>query len=181
MTGKKIGGITLSPSSFVLDGERTFRFTATISPSDAADKRLICTSSDESIVRVRVLSAEETRRGLRSASDPAVITYEGTVYGVGRATITVKSTDGSGLRVTCPVDVRRLPTSTVDATPTRLYTADGQLHLTLPASATVRVYNVSGRLVRTFLAPAGDSSVALPEGIYVVRVGDRAEKIVVVK
>ena len=177
--GTKIGGLTLSATNFTLNGERTFRFTITITPAHAADKRLSVSSSDETVVRVRILPTEETRRGLRAAPDPAVVTIEGTVCGLGKAKIHVKSTDGSGLNATCDVEVRSLPTANIEASTARIYTSEGRLYLSLPTSAAVRIYNVSGTLVRTFTAPVGASSVALPAGVYVVHTGNRAEKVVV--
>ena len=178
-TGKKIGGLTLSATNFTLNGERTFRFTITITPADAADKRLSVSSSDETVVRVRILPTEETRRGLRAAPDPAVVTIEGTVCGLGKAKIHVKSTDGSNLTATCHVDVRALPTANIEAPATRIYTAAGRLHLTLPAATAVNVYNLTGTLVRTFIAPAGTSSIGLSQGVYVVRAGTHTEKVFV--
>ena len=177
--GTKIGGLTLSATNFTLNGERTFRFTVTIAPAHAADKRLSVSSSDETVVRVRILPAEETRRGLRAAPDPAVVTIEGTVCGLGKAKIHVKSTDGSNLTATCHVDVRALPTANIEAPATRLYTAAGHLHLTLPTATAVNVYNLTGTLVRTFIAPAGTSSIALSQGVYVVRAGTHTEKVFV--
>ena len=175
----KIGGLTLSATNFTLNGERTFRFTVTITPAHAADKRLSVSSSDETVVRVRILPTEETRRGLRAAPDPAVVTIEGTVCGLGKAKIHVKSTDGSNLTATCHVDVRALPTANIEAPATRLYTAAGHLHLTLPTATAVNVYNLTGTLVRTFIAPAGTSSIALSQGVYVVRAGTHTEKVFV--
>ena len=61
----------------------------------------------------------------------------------------------------------------------RIYTADGRLYLTLARAETVHIYNVSGALVRTFNAPAGETSLALPQGVYVVRAGERTEKVIV--
>ena len=61
----------------------------------------------------------------------------------------------------------------------RIYTADGRLYLTLSRAETVHIYNVSGALVRTFNAPAGETSITLPQGVYVVRAGERTEKVVV--
>ena len=177
--GTKIGGLTLSATNFTLNGERTFRFTVTIAPAHAADKRLSVSSSDETVVRVRILPTEETRRGLRAAPDPAVVTIEGTVCGLGKAKIHVKSTDGSNLTATCYVDVRALPTANIEAPATRLYTAAGHLHLTLPTATAVNVYNLTGTLVRTFIAPAGTSSIALSQGVYVVRAGTHTEKVFV--
>ena len=59
----------------------------------------------------------------------------------------------------------------------RIYTADGRLYLTLSRAETVHIYNVSGALVRTFNAPAGETSITLPQGVYVVRAGERTEKV----
>ena len=61
----------------------------------------------------------------------------------------------------------------------RIYTADGRLYFTLSRAETVHIYNVSGALVRTFNAPAGETSVTLPQGVYVVRAGERIEKVAV--
>ena len=61
----------------------------------------------------------------------------------------------------------------------RIYTADGRLYLTLARAETVHIYNVSGALVRTFTAPAGETSVTLSQGVYVVRAGERTEKVAV--
>lgn len=61
----------------------------------------------------------------------------------------------------------------------RIYTAEGRLYLTLSRTETVHVYHVSGALVRTFNAPVGETSVTLPQGVYVVRTGERTEKVLV--
>ena len=59
----------------------------------------------------------------------------------------------------------------------RIYAADGRLYLTLQTAAPVGIYTLNGVLVRTFTAPAGETTVALPQGVYIVRVGDTAEKV----
>ena len=59
----------------------------------------------------------------------------------------------------------------------RIYAADGRLYLTLQTAAPVGIYTLNGVLVRTFSAPAGETTVALPQGVYIVRVGDTAEKV----
>ena len=61
----------------------------------------------------------------------------------------------------------------------RIYAADGRLYLTLQTAAPVGIYTLNGVLVRTFSAPAGETTVALPQGVYIVRVGDTAEKVMV--
>ena len=59
----------------------------------------------------------------------------------------------------------------------RIYAAGGRLYLTLQTAAPVGVYTLNGVLVRTFSAPAGETTVALPQGVYIVRVGERTEKV----
>ena len=61
----------------------------------------------------------------------------------------------------------------------RIYAAGGRLYLTLQTAAPVGIYTLNGVLVRTFSAPAGETTVALPQGVYIVRVGDTAEKVYV--
>ena len=61
----------------------------------------------------------------------------------------------------------------------RIYAAEGLVYLTLPQAATVRIYNLNGVLVRSLTAPAGLTTVALPTGIYIVRTGDKTEKVLV--
>ena len=61
----------------------------------------------------------------------------------------------------------------------RIYAAGGRLYLTLQTAVPVGVYTLNGVLVRTFSAPAGETTVALPQGVYIVRVGDTAEKVMV--
>ena len=59
----------------------------------------------------------------------------------------------------------------------RIYAAGGRLYLTLQTAAPVGIYTLNGVLVRTFSAPAGETTVALPQGVYIVQVGDTAEKV----
>ena len=61
----------------------------------------------------------------------------------------------------------------------RIYAAGGRLYLTLQTAAPVGVYTLNGVLVRTISAPAGETTVALPQGVYIVQVGDTAEKVYV--
>ena len=61
----------------------------------------------------------------------------------------------------------------------RIYAAEGLIYLTLPQAAPVRIYGLNGVLVRSLAAPAGLTTVALPTGIYIVRTGERTEKVLV--
>ena len=179
-TGKKISSITLNSSSRVINGEASFRITATINPGDATNKFLSWRSSDEKVATVKVIPTAQKRSGsaLRADAHPTVETAEVTIVGKGQAEIIVKALDGSGVQAVCSVDVR----STVGNAllpAARIYAAGGRVYLTLPQATSVRIYTASGTLQRTMHAPAGTSSVALPEGVYVVKAGARTEKVFV--
>jgi len=164
----------------VINGERSFRLTATISPDNAESKSLSWISSDEKVATVKVIPNARPQIGsiLRAASDPAVITAEVTIVGKGKADIIVKAQDGSGVQAVCSVEVR----STVGNAPlpdARIYATGGGLYLSLPQAVSIQIYNLSGTLVRTFNASAGNTFVTLSSGIYVVRAGERIEKVMV--
>lgn len=118
-----------------------------------------------------------------SSSDTTVATVDDkgkvTIHKKGTAVITGKAKNGSGKPATIKVNVLSTVGNMEASGEARIYTAAGMLHLTLPTPAVVRIYNVSGALVRTMNAPAGNSSVALPQGIYVVKAGSKTEKVVV--
>ena len=79
-------------------------------------------------------------------------------------------------------EVKQIAESTVanaSVPEARIYAAEGLVYMTLPQAATVRIYNLNGVLVRSLTAPAGLTTVALPEGIYIVRTGERTEKVLV--
>lgn len=118
-----------------------------------------------------------------SSSDTTVATVDDkgkvTIHKKGTAVITAKAKNGSGKPATIKVNVLSTVGNMEASGEARIYTAAGMLHLTLPTSAAIHIYNVSGALVRTMNAPAGNSSVAMPAGIYVVKAGSRIEKVVV--
>ena len=60
-----------------------------------------------------------------------------------------------------------------------IYAVGGRLYLILSTAAQIGIYNINSTLVRTFTAPAGETTVNLPQGAYVVRAGERTEKILV--
>ena len=43
----------------------------------------------------------------------------------------------------------------------------------------MQIYTLAGTLYRTWHAPAGDTSLTLPAGTYMVKVGQLTEKVVV--
>ena len=71
------------------------------------------------------------------------------------------------------------PTANEVIEASRIYAADGTLRLMLPSPTTVYIYGISGAMVKTLTLPAGNHVQPLPAGIYVVRVGETVEKVLV--
>ena len=156
----KVTGITLNYSSITVNGDlERVQLIATVAPATATDQSLTWTSSDASVASV----------------DGAGLV---TIRKKGKATVTAKANDGSGVSASCLFDViRTVANETIDGL--RIYVADGALRLALPAPETVHIYNVEGSLVKTLILPAGDHVQPLPSGVYVVRVGERVTKVMV--
>ena len=116
---------------------------------------------------------------------PAINKNEDVFEEVPVANVTLTVPKGSkAAYATAPVwkEFKQISESTVGnvALPeARIYAAGGRLYLTLQTAAPVGVYTLNGVLVRTFSAPAGETTVALPQGVYIVRVGERTEKVYV--
>jgi hypothetical protein len=83
----KVSGVTIDPSSKILNIDASITLTATVTPENAADKSVTWSSSNESVATVE-------QNGKISA------------VGVGEATITVTTTDG-GKTATCKVIVNK--------------------------------------------------------------------------
>ena len=81
-----VTGIRLNKSSLTMDALDTFQLTASASPDNAYDKRILWSSSDPTIVSV-------DENGLVTALKK------------GKATITAAAMDGSGVKSTCKVTV----------------------------------------------------------------------------
>ena len=156
----KVTGITLNYSSITVNGDlERVQLIATVAPATATDQSLTWTSSDASVASV----------------DGAGLV---TIRKKGKATVTAKANDGSGVSASCLFDViRTVANETIDGL--RIYAAGGALRLALPSSGTVHIYNVEGSLVKTLILPAGDHVQPLPSGVYVVRVGERVTKVMV--
>ena len=152
--------ITLDKTEIVVNGNaKSLWLTTIISPTNATNKVIKWTSSDSAVA---------------SVSDRGLVT----IHKKGKAVITATATDGSGKSATCSILVRSTVANAL-LPEARIYTADGRLYLTLPNAASVHIYNLNGTLVRNFTAPAGETSLALPQGVYVVRAGERTEKVLV--
>ena len=184
-TRVKVSSVSLDPSSITVNGDiRSKLIGASVYPSNAANKGLLWMSSNPSVATVHVA---DTRAGLRSGSlraDEAEHTADDyavvTIVGKGKATITAATSDGSSIVARCEVNVLSTVANTVPYAPqAKVYTVGPTLYLSLPTAETVQVYTLAGTLYRTWQAPAGDTSVTLPLGTYIIKVGHLTEKVVV--
>jgi len=82
----KVSSIALSLTSATLKPGEKLALSASVAPSDATDKTIVWSSSNASVVKV----------------DNAGIV---TAVGVGKATITAKANDGSGVKSSCTIEV----------------------------------------------------------------------------
>ena len=184
-TRVKVSSVSLDPSSITVNGDiRSKLIGASVYPSNAANKGLLWMSSNPSVATVHVA---DTRAGLRSGSlraDEAEHTADDyalvTIVGKGKATIAATASDGSGIVARCEVNVLSTVANTVPYAPqAKVYTVGPTLYLSLPTPETVQVYTLAGTLYRTWQAPAGDTSLTLPLGTYIIKVGQLTEKVVV--
>ena len=178
----KVSSLTLDPATLVVDGDiSTTLISALVSPENAANKSLLWMSSSPAVATVSVLG--QTRSGVAllpqlrfapDADDYALVT----IAGKGKATITAATSDGSGIVARCEIEVRSTVGNVVPYAPAaRIYATAGTLHLTLPQATRVEIYTLLGIRLRTLDTPAGDTSVTLPRGLYIVRAGTAAQKV----
>ena len=154
----KVTSLTMNRPNVTINGEKNVQLSVAVKPDNATNKNVTWASSDTSIAKVDA-------KGLVTIGRKK-----------GKVTITATAADGSGVKATSIIDVL-IPQANMELSGLKVYATAGQLHLSLPASDDVQIYAVSGTLVRSFTAPAGDTSVALPSGIYIVRVGSLTEKV----
>ncbi|PIE91256.1 MAG: hypothetical protein CR997_01895 [Acidobacteria bacterium] len=110
----------------------------------------------------------------------ATVSRSGIVTGISEGVTSILAvTDVGERRTQCRVRV----VSDVYVNPVgealRVYAFEGQLHISLPEAQTVRIYNVSGALVKELPLPAGEMSHPLPTGFYIVQLGTRVKKVIV--
>ncbi|MDR1764172.1 MAG: autotransporter-associated beta strand repeat-containing protein [Dysgonamonadaceae bacterium] len=72
---------------------------------------------------------------------------------------------------------KNTPIEDVNQSAERIWASDGVLHLNLAQPEMVKIYNLSGSLVRTFAAPAGESEETLPHGIYIIKTSAKTVKV----
>lgn len=121
--GVKVTGITLNQTSLSLESGSTQQLAATVSPSNAANKSVLWSSSNPSVATI---------------SSTGLVTC----IGAGTATITCSAADGSGVTATCSVTVTEatvlISSITLNTTNVELSVGDThQLTVTiLPSNAT---------------------------------------------
>ncbi|OLQ21596.1 hypothetical protein BGK60_07485 [Tannerella forsythia] len=154
-----VSSVKLNKPSLMLENVKTAQLKATVTPANATNPFLYWQSSDPFIA---------------SVDGSGLVT----IHKKGKATITVKATDGSGKSASCEVEVlSAVANETIDGL--RIFAADGTLRLTLPSPATAHIYNVNGAMVKMLALPSGDHVLPLPSGVYVVRVGEHVTKVMV--
>ena len=178
----KVSNVTLDPATLTVNGDlSTALISAIVSPDNARNKGLLWMSSNASVATVQVFTPKQSAalpqlRFAPDADDYALVT----IVGKGKAVITAAASDGSGIVARCEVNVLSTVANTVPYAPTaKVYTVGPTLYLSLPTAETVQVYTLAGTLYRTWQASAGDTSLTLPAGTYIIKVGPLTEKVVV--
>ena len=178
----KVSNVTLDPATLTVNGDlSTALISAIVSPDNARNKGLLWMSSNASVATVQVFTPKQSAalpqlRFAPDADDYALVT----IVGKGKAVITAAASDGSGIVARCEVNVLSTVANTVPYAPqAKVYTVGPTLYLSLPTPETVQVYTLAGTLYRTWQAPAGDTSLTLPAGTYIIKVGQLTEKVVV--
>ena len=154
-----VTSVTLDQMALNLNNVATYKLNATVLPNNATNPALSWTSTDNSIATVDATGLV-------------------TVRSKGSVVITASTTDGSAISVSCTAQIHSVVANeAIEAL--RIYAADGALHLALPSPETVYIYGISGAMVKTLTLPAGNHVQPLPAGVYVVRVGEKTEKVMV--
>lgn len=171
----QVSSVMLDQPKVTIDGDReSFRLEATVLPANATNPALQWSSSNESVATVEAVSLSSM---LKSGTvEGSAVTVR--IHKKGKAEITAQAMDGSGKTASCQVEViSTVGNETIDGL--RVYAVDGALHLTLLAPQMVYLYDVSGALVRTMDAPAGDHVLPLAPGVYLVRIGEQIAKVLI--
>ncbi len=154
-----VSSVTLDHNILDLNNVSVYKLNATVQPAHATCKTLEWKSSNE---------------GVATVDDDGLLN----IIARGTTVITASAIDGSNKSDSCTVHVHSIVANeTIDGV--NIWVANGQLYLTLLSPQTVDVYHMSGALFRTFSAPAGNTSLLLPEGCYIVRIANTITKIMV--
>jgi uncharacterized protein YjdB len=153
------------------------------------DKETLTINKGESVsLIVTVLPADATNKSVTWNSDKPKIakvdnTGKITALSVGKATITVTTKEG-GFTATCAVTVE--DDGSVEeliASGVNVWTFNGVLHIDFKESVlsdrVVSIFDMSGKLVYSNSTPSDELQIHLPSGVYIVKVGDIAFKVLI--
>ena len=115
-------------------------------------------------------------------SEPIVTTDRG-------ETITPRSSDGAYIVKYIRSDVEifidgvvknpdPVANETVDTGGIKIYAANGYLHIQAPQPEQVHIFTPDGRLLKAFRTSGNEEQIALPKGIYLIRVTNQCVKVV---
>jgi uncharacterized protein YjdB len=139
-----------------------FTLTATVLPANTTNPAIAWSTSDSTIATV---------------VDGKVV-----AIGVGEATITVATTDGSNLTATCRVVVKSTLVS-IDKVENNFVVTTENKNIVITSTtenSIVRVFTVTGAHIGDGHIYAGKATIAVPvRGIYVVYVDNKATKVIV--
>lgn len=91
---------------------------------------------------------------------------------------TIDSVDGD-ITITIEGVAENTPTANteVEENGVKVWAADGQLHLSVPTAEHVWIYTFNGSLIRSLEAVAGDMTINLNKGSYIIVVGEKRYKV----
>ena len=139
-----------------------FTLTATVLPTNTTNPAIAWSTSDSTIATV---------------VDGKVV-----AIGVGDATITVATTDGSNLTATCRVVVKPILVS-IDKVENNFVVTTENKNIVITSTtdnSIVRVFTATGALIGEQRTHAGEAHIAVPtQGVYVVYVDNKATKVIV--
>ncbi|OAV65130.1 Bacterial Ig-like domain (group 2) [Bacteroidales bacterium Barb4] len=140
-----VTGIRLSETEIIVDRGSTFRLTATVSPSDAFDRRVTWQSSDTAVAAVDTAGK---------------VTIQGRL---GTATITATTVDG-GYTATCKVTSAEIPVTGISLSETKMFVDRDS---TFRLMATV---SPSDAINRRVTWQSSDTAVAVVDAVGIVTI-----------
>jgi hypothetical protein len=81
--------------------------------------------------------------------------------------------------LTVPVQLNRWGVGNEAFTAPAIWSYGNSLHVRTPQPAALKVYTLSGALFRRQTLPAGETSISLPQGTYIVKIGSVAAKVTI--
>ena len=151
--------ISLSQKKVTMDIDGLAKLSYSIFPENVTVKDVECFSSNVSVAAFRV------------NSDKTI-----TVVGVnnGTADITVRTTDGTNLSASCTFYVGDAGAETINSDAVRVSAEGGAIRISGAAGAVAEVYSLSGAL----LYRGTDATIAMPRGLYIVKVAGTTKKVI---